>query len=236
MHMRRAERLFELQKVDLALNAARQRVREIDALLTESEALRSVRKSDRELHDRLTQLQARSKDLELQSTTLDNKIKSVDDRLYSGAVKNPKELSDLQMDAASLRRQKSTLDDKLLEVILDVEQTEQDYQAAHVELARVEEDWRNGQSALADEHAGLTAQIAAFETERTSRRENIASSDLIVYDQLSKKKHGQVMGLLKEGVCGACGVQPSVNKLTHLQRDDELIACGNCERILLDQS
>jgi predicted nucleic acid-binding Zn-ribbon protein len=236
MRMRRAERLFELQKTDLALDAARRRVREIDARLTESEALRSARKSDRDLHERLAQLHARSKDLELQSTTLDDKIKSVDDRLYGGAVKNPKELSDLQMDAASLRRQKSALDDKLLEAILDLEQTEQDYQAAHAELARVEEDWQTDQSALTDERARLAGQIAAFETERASQRTNLPPPDLTVYDQLRKTKHGQVVAPVEDNVCGACGVQPSANKLTHLQRDDELIACGNCERILLDQS
>jgi len=236
MTMRRDERLYELQKVDLALDAARRRVREIDAQLTDSEALRAARDADRQLHDKLAHLHARAKDLELQLATLDNKIRSVEDRLYSGAVKNPKELSDLQKDAASLRRQKSSAEDVLLEAILDGEQTEQMVQAAHDELARLEDEWRSKQAALLDERALLNGNAATAETERAALRANAPPPDLAVYDRLRAKKHGTVVALLDDGVCGVCGVQPPANKLAHLRRDDELFPCGNCERILLEMS
>jgi len=230
--MRRAERLFELQKVELALDAARRRVREIDAQLTESDALRSARQLDQHSRGRIEQLRVRSKDLELQSTTLDNKIKSVDERLYSGAVKNPKELSDLQRDAASLRRHKSELDDALLNIMLDIEQADRERQVAHTDLARIEAGWQADQSALAAERARLLEQIAALDMARSAQRANVAPPDLVAYDRLRSQKHGQAVALLDEGMCGACGVQPSANKLAHLRRDDELITCGNCERIL----
>lgn len=234
MDMRRVQRLFELQKVDLALDAARKRAKDIDARLTESDALRAARAADRDLQDRLGGLRTRAKDLELQSTALDGKIKSVDDRLYSGAVKNPKELNDLQLDAASLRRQKSSLDDKLLELILEIEQVEQDYAAAHAALARTQDEWQSEQADLIDERARLTDQIAAADAERRTKRADIAPADLALYDQLRAKKRGQVVAPLDEGMCSTCGVQPSASKLTHLRRDDELLACGNCERILID--
>jgi len=232
--MRRAERLYELQQVDQALDAARRRVREIDAQLVESAALRAARDAERALHEKLAHLHGRVKDLELQSATLDNKIKSAEDRLYSGAVKNPKELSDLQKDAASLRRQKSGAEDVLLEAILDSEQTEQAYQAARAELARLEDEARSQQAALLDERARVSASAASAETERAALRAQITSPDLAVYDQLRAKKHGQAVATLDDGVCGVCGVQPSANKLAHLRRDDELFPCGNCERILLE--
>jgi hypothetical protein len=234
--MRRAERLYELQKVDLALDAAHRRVREIDTQLADSEALRAARDADRALHDKLVHLNARVKDLELQLAALDNKIRSAEDRLYSGAIKNPKELSDLQKDAASLRRQKSSMEDVLLEAILDSEQTEQVAQAAHGELVRLEDEWRSQQAALLDERARLNGNAAAAETERAALRANVLPPDLTAYDRLRAKRHGTVVALLDDGVCGVCGVQPSANKLAHLRRDDELFSCGNCERILLEIS
>ena len=234
MTMRRAERLYELQEIDLALDAASKRVREIDAQSAESAALRAARDADRAFHDKLAHLHARIKDLELQSATLDDKIKSVEDRLYGGAVKNPKELSDLQKDAASLRRQKSGAEDVLLEAILESEQTEQMAQAANAELARLEDEWQSQQAALFDERARLNEKATAAETERAALRANVPPSDLAVYDQLRAKKHGPVVALLDDGVCGVCGVQPSDNKLAHLRRDDELFPCGNCDRILLE--
>ena len=232
--MRRVDRLLELQKIDLALDAARKRMRAIDAQLAESDELRAARQADQEHHDRLTELRARSKDLELQSTALDDKIRAVDDRLYSGAVKNPKELNDLQMDAAALRRQKSSLDDTLLQVILETEEAERASKAAHTERARIEAAWHNNQAELIEERAGLNQYILSSEAERKAKRAGIAPADQVIYDQLRAKKHGQVVALLEDDICSACGVQVSANKLARLQRQDELLPCGNCERILID--
>jgi hypothetical protein len=231
--MRRAELLFALQHTDLALDAARRRVREIDAQLTESEALREARAAHQRAHARLDQLRVRSKDLELQSATLDTKIKSVDDRLYGGSVRNPKELTDLQRDAAAQRRHKAELDDALLNLMLDIEQAEKDNAAAGADLSRVEAAWQGEQSALTAERAGLLETIARLDAERTAQRDRIQPPDLSVYDRLRGPKHGTAVARLQDGVCGACGVQPSANKMAHLQRDDALLTCGNCERILV---
>lgn len=231
--MRRVQRLFELQETDLALDAARKRARQIEALLTESDALRAARQNDERIRQQLERLRVRSKDLELQSTTLDNKIKSVDDRLYGGSVRNPRELSDLQRDAASLRRHKSELDDTLLNVMLEIEHAEQAHQSARAELARIEAAWQNDQAALFGERKSLLEQISALDAKRTAQRAEIELADLATYDQLRAQRHGTAVARLDDGVCGACGVQPPASRLAHLQRDDALLTCGNCERILL---
>ena len=234
--MRRAERLYELQETDLALDAARRRVAEIDALLTESDRLQATRQTADRIRKRLGQLRTHLKDLELQSSTLDNRIESLDERLYSGAVKNPKELGDLQKDIASLRRRKLELDEALLGIMADVEDMESEQQAAEAELTGVEAAWQNDQATLRIERAHLIEQIEAMDADRSAQRAEISPADLAVYDQLRAQRHGQAVAPLNDGVCGACGVQPSANKLSHLRRDDALLTCGNCERILVDQS
>jgi len=231
--MRRAERLLELQTIDLALDTARKRVRAIDALLAESDALRAARQAAERSHSRLAQLHTQSKDLELQSATLDEKIKTVEDRLYGGAVKNPKELADLQKDVAALRRHKTGLDDTLLGVFDEMERAEREHGARQAELAQVEAAWQSDQAALISERAQLSARITASDAERGALRADVASDNLAVYDRLRAQRHGQAVARLEDGVCGACGVQPSANKMAHLQRDDALLACGNCERILV---
>ncbi|HLF28645.1 MAG TPA: hypothetical protein VJG32_20115 [Anaerolineae bacterium] len=231
--MRRAARLLELQKIDLALDAARKRAQAIETLLTESSALRAARLAAERVRDRLTQLRTRSKDLELQSETLDNKIKTVEERLYSGVVKNHKELSDLQRDGAALRRHKGELDDTLLGVMEGVEQAELEYDEVQAELARVEAAWQTDQAALVVERSHLLEQIEGLTSEQSARRAARAPADLALYDRLRAQRHGHAVARLDEGMCGACGVEPSASKLAHLQRDDELLTCGNCERILV---
>lgn len=231
--MRRAEHLLKLQRTDLALDAARKRIREINAQLVESEALRAARQAEQNLHTQLDRLRIRSKDMELQSAALDDKIESVEKRLYSGSVKNPKELGDLQRDATSLRRHKSELDDALLNLMIEIEQTEQAHQNARADLRRVETGWQSDQSTLLSERAGLQEQTASLDARRAEQRAAIRPEDLGVYEQLRARRHGTAVAQLDDGVCSACGVQPSDSKLIHLQRDDALLTCGNCERILV---
>ncbi len=234
--MRRAERLFELQKIDLALDASRKRVRAIEALLPESDALRAARRAAEHIHSRLAQLRARLKDLELQSAALDSRIASLDERLYGGTVKNPKELSDLQRDIASLRRHKLNLDETLLGVMAEVEEVEREQADVDAGLRQVESAWQTDQAALVVERAHLIEQIEALESERSAQRASLSPSDLALYDRVRAQKRGHAVAPLDDGACSACGVQPSATKLAQLRREDELITCGNCERILIDES
>jgi predicted nucleic acid-binding Zn-ribbon protein len=224
--------LFTLQQTDLDLDASRRRVRDIDALLIESDALRSARQSDQEIQQRIAQLRVRMKNLELESATLDAKIQSDDDRLYGGAVKNPKELGDLQKDAASLRRRKSDLDGTQLELMIELEQADQDAVDIRSQLKRIEAEWQREQADLIAERDQLVERIGTLDIQRKARRAEALAPDLATYDQLRTRRHGQVIAPIRDGACGVCGVELSEHKITRVQREDVLIACGNCERLL----
>jgi len=230
--MRRVQRLLALQQIDLDLDASRKRVRAIDALLTESDRLRAARQAGERIRQQLTQLRTRAKDLELESASLDAKIANVESRLYGGAVKNPKELSDLQRDAASLRRHKSELDETQLQLIDELEQADREAAGLRAELAQIEAGWQREQDALHAERAGLVEHISAVEAQRTTERATIASADLSTYDRLRPHKNGQAVAHVEEGMCGVCGVEVGEYAVGKL-RLDLLIACTNCERLLI---
>ena len=231
--MRRVQRLLALQETDLELDASRRRVREIDALLTDSDALRAARQSDQHIQQRLAQLRPRLKDLGLESSALDGKITNAEARLYSGAIKNPKELSDLQKDVTSLRKHKSELDERQLELMLELEQVEQEAARVHTDLIHIETEWQREQATLQARRASLIEHIETVDAQRQAQRAEASAPDLAVYDQLRPRKHGQVVATIEAGTCGACGVEISEYTLAKAQRDDALIPCGNCERLLI---
>jgi predicted nucleic acid-binding Zn-ribbon protein len=116
--MHPAKQLLQLQTLDLERDAQYRRLKQVIASLAEPETLRIAAAEVTAAQAVVTRAHARKQDLELEAQTLDAKIASVDERLYSGRVKNPKELSDLQNEVASLRRRRATLDDTLLEAML----------------------------------------------------------------------------------------------------------------------
>jgi predicted nucleic acid-binding Zn-ribbon protein len=233
--MGRAQLLHALQEVDLARDAARRRVREINSLLTESAELRAARQEAETLRAQLVKLGAQRKDLELESQTLDEKIKSVEDRLYSGEVRNPKELNDLQLDAASLRRRKAGLDEQQLELLMEIEQVEGEGRRAEQSLAHVRAEWEGSQSDMLAEHRQLSSQIELLDAQREERRAAARAEDLELYDQLRPAKKGHVVAFLSEGTCGVCGNTPSINTVRLVQRNQSIVTCSTCGRILMTE-
>jgi len=85
-------------------------------------------------------------DVELEAQTLDAKIAAVDERLYSGLVKSPKELADLQNRSGLAQAPRTALDDTLLEAMLTLEDAEQATHNAQADLAKLQAEWQATQA------------------------------------------------------------------------------------------
>jgi predicted nucleic acid-binding Zn-ribbon protein len=181
----------------------------------------------------VTHQRAHRKDLELADDALETRIKDADKRLYSGAVKNPKELLDLQNDIASLKRQKNTLDDQLFAAMVALEEGETELKTCMDTLTRVEAEWRASQGDLATELTQVEHELADKTAEQAEARAQLGAPDLAQYDQLRRRKGGVAVVEMEGTVCGACGVRVSAHIVQQLSQAEHLARCGNCERILV---
>jgi uncharacterized protein len=181
----------------------------------------------------VTRKRAHRKDLDLADASLETRIKQADERLYSGTVRNPKELLDLQNDIASLKRQKNTLDDQLFAAMVALEEAETELKTCTDTLTRIETEWRASQGDLETELAQLEHDLAEKAVEQTDARAQLSAPDLAQYDQLRRRKGGVVVVEMEGSVCGACGVRVSAHIAQQVSQVDHLARCGNCERILV---
>jgi DNA repair ATPase RecN len=94
--------LYRLQCLDSDVDAKRRRLAEVEAMLGESETLQQARRA-RESAQALAQEWAqRQRNLELENQGILDEISHSEQRLYSGTIKNPKELADLQAKVGEL--------------------------------------------------------------------------------------------------------------------------------------
>src|SRR5450756_2313758 len=91
-----ARQLFQLQEVDIELEAAEKVVSGIMHRLEGSEALAAARGRLAVERDKLAELKKQLRSIELDAGEINAKLKKVDEELYSGRVSNSKELSNLQ--------------------------------------------------------------------------------------------------------------------------------------------
>ena len=231
--MGKTDTLLELQDTDTVIDRLTKRLAELKASLRETEQLIAARQARRDAEQLAVQRRAARKDLELADASVDDKIQQAEKRLYSGAVKNPKELLDLQNDIGALKRQKAKLDEQRFEAMLELEDAETALQQRTADFAQIEAAWQHNQADLITEQAQLESNLIGQQRDQTAARAALPAPDLALYDQLRRRKAGVAVVELNGQLCGGCGVRVTGSVIQQLSQIDQYARCGNCERILV---
>ena len=231
--MPKIETLLELQDTDSAVDRLTKRLTEIKAGLHETDQLSAARQAVHRAAQLVAVRRTARQDLDLADATVDDKIQRAEKRLYSGLVKNPKELLDLQNDISSLNRQKAKLDEQLFNAMLQLEEAETAAQQHTADLAQTEAAWQHSQADLIAEQAQLEANLSGRRRDQAAARAQLPAVDLALYDQLRRRKAGVAVVELKGQLCGGCGVRVTASVTQQVGQGDQYGRCGNCERILV---
>ncbi|MGQ9888070.1 MAG: zinc ribbon domain-containing protein [Aggregatilineales bacterium] len=231
--MSQAEGLYRLQEIDLDTARARRRLQEISAALADNQAVQAAQEQVNRARQTLTPLQVRSRDLDLEIKSNAEKAKSADKRLYSGVVKNPKEMQDLQQEIASLAKWRSELETQLLETIYAIEEAEAALSAAEAALEQTALEWERARRRLLDEQAELNSRLEHNRQRRERVLAKLTPESLQVYNTLRQKKHNQPAALMENGTCSICGVAQNLAVQHQARQGLELAYCTNCGRVLV---
>lgn len=228
----RAEILYRLQTIDLTIDKTNRRLQEIEVKLGPSEKLQERQRLLQKEERALAELQRRLRSLDLDLKGLENKIASTKEQLYSGRIRNPKELAGIEQELRYLKRRKTGLEDEILETMIDIEEKEASVDAKREELKAIEIEWKQGQDRLRKEQADLQAELADLRGKRGNLRGSIADEDLATYEDLRQEKGGRGVALLKGEICQGCGVALPTSLTQQAHHSSDLTFCAICGRIL----
>jgi len=231
--MNQAQALYQLQTVDLAIAEKQTRLDEIDRLLGDDSVLRTAAQAVEDAQAALKPWTARSSDLDLEIKSLNAKMKAVDERLYSGRVKNPKELQDMQDEVAALKRRRATLEDDLLEAMIEVENHQALCAEASTRLADLQAEQETEQGDLRHEQQTLTGALADLKQQRQAALKPISAASLQIYQELRPVKQGQVVAPMIDTMCKTCGSTQTLTIAKQVRVGKELVYCTGCGRILV---
>jgi predicted nucleic acid-binding Zn-ribbon protein len=231
--MSRAHSLYRLQEIDLALDENHVRLEEIQRILTDSEELQQAIENLTQAETTLKEIQAVLKSAEHAVESQRSKIEETEATLYSGLIKNPKELQDLQMEVESLQRYLSTLEDRLLDVMVEFEQAEMDRDTAQHILTNIETAREAEHQDLHKEQQHLTEENERLQINREAALLGVSEEDLKLYQQIREKQGGIAVAILeKDGTCSVCGLSPSASHQQRIRSGTHLEQCNQCRRIL----
>ena len=224
--------LFRLQAQDTLRMKMNARLKEIDRIIAADKEVSRANAS-------LVEAQKINKSAEsvlkgLLEQVKEKKLKRelTQSNLFSGKIRNPKELQDLQAETQALDRTIAKLEDEQLQAMMSLEETTKAMRDAEKELQQVLDRKASQNSLLIGEKHKIETEIPQVDAQRISLREQLDEATFTVYRNLLKSKTGRAVAEVLDDTCGACGVTVPPADIQAAKSPNVIAYCKNCGRIL----
>lgn len=228
-------KLHEVQKIDTQIYQREQTLKTLDS----GEGLKQQAIELMKRHDlasaELRRLQGAQKNDELALKSVEEKRAAVHNKLYSGKVNNPKELSDLEKDEQMIDTQIGHHEESLLELMEQVEGAQAKESTLSAELEAGKRRWKETVARTQAETARLQREIAELRPVREQLAAQVEKPLLRRYDDIRTRKEGIGLAVTGNDTCPACHVKLTPQTRERLQEGEDLTFCDNCGRMLLWQ-
>lgn len=230
--------LLRLQELDTATDQLRHRranLPELAELARIEEALAEVDAAIRRTEPERDEAARQQRHHEDELATTERRIADEERRLYSGAVTVPRELQAMQAEIESLRRLRSSIEDKVLEAMDVREPLDADLERLAGDQRHLDGDAARLRVAIAEAQAGIDGELAVALEARKMAAAGVDGALLTLYDDLRSKLDGVGAARLVNGRCSGCHLSLPAVELDRIRRepDDTLVRCDQCARILV---
>ena len=227
--------LYALQKIDSGIEALKRKFAALDKGAAEKAAFDAANVAFKELDHALHATSGMLKDTELEQKAVEEKRAAEEKKLYSGTVRNPKELTAMQEEVEMLARQRARLDEKIILLLEEVETAKQHQVAAKkaVSVARAALKAKHEVAQTAyDEMSAMGQKLTAY---RNVAVKKIPEPLLKRYDQLRHANHGIGIAAVVDGnTCDGCRMGLPSQIVTRVRLGKDIETCLNCGRMLCE--
>jgi predicted nucleic acid-binding Zn-ribbon protein len=225
------EALAALQRIDQSL---RENTQELQAgqsrVAAITDAVQAHATAVAEIAAELAQLMARQSELEGRLAQVESRMK--DRRMRITRIRNDKELGLAKREVDLLKEEGGGVEAELMTVLEQAEVATKRLEAARTELASLT-GARDAEAATLRDTAGrLSAEI---ERDRSRRDElvGVVDGDLCRrYEMIFSRRGGVAVVPVRGGTCQGCHMHVPPQLYNQLQRNEQLILCPNCQRML----
>jgi predicted nucleic acid-binding Zn-ribbon protein len=225
-----AKKLYELQEIDQEIESHEQTLAQLNGQMGDDREVAEVRTRLEQEQGKLEELNGQQHSLEWELDDIQSKITKAEEELYSGKIKNPKELTSLQHEVEILKEKRGQLEDKDLEIMEQIESLTDTAKVVSSELAAVASDWKKRQQEMAAEIQQLEVKLKGLNAQREAALSKIESEAAELYAGL-KERRGKAVAKIDQGLCRGCRIQLPVADLQKA-RSGDLVQCSSCSRIL----
>ncbi len=228
--------LWDLQEIDLAIRAVKQKIEEAPGLSGVEEAKEELKQLEEECLARAEKLKEDRrtlKNLEMRTQKIVDDRKNYYEKMYDGTVTSVKELEQMQRKMELLAEEKQGTEDEILTLMESIEEQEALLDNCERERERVRQDLQEKEAVFEEDLYRLKGELAILEENRERALEKIEKKYIARYNLLAEKYQGQALAEVADELCGGCRVFISSALRGHLYNPDAMVYCENCGRLLI---
>jgi len=226
--------LYRLQKLDSHVDKIKKRLVQIDRLLNDNIRVKKTKNALVKAEKNAKTTRIKLKQIEDKVEAKKIKRKLVQNSLFSGKIKNPKDLQDLQKESEAIMRYISQLEDEQLEAMIEHEEADENEKQAINRLNKAKAMTAEENASLLGEQLGLREDFERLLKEREAVIGAVTSGDLNLYDQLRSRKRGIAVAEVTDGGCSICGQALTPSDQQRIRSANQLVFCPSCGRILFE--
>lgn len=224
-------RLLDLQEMDQEIGELQSQLNQYPTIWEE------VKSGLREKSKKLETLRAEETARHEERKKIEQDLRLCSERLkqyqsQSMLVKTSKEMQANQAQIDSLKKTIQRLEERGVELLDSEPEFRERLEAAGKQLAADKAEAREERERIRGQVAEKKSRIEATQKERDSLAEKIDDASLQDYERVRARWPENPVVPVRNGSCSGCNFAMLPNKLISVHKNDEIVHCDNCGRIL----
>ncbi|MBV8193945.1 MAG: hypothetical protein JOY80_00300 [Candidatus Dormibacteraeota bacterium] len=230
--MSAADGLRRLQDIDTRTAGLSIEIADLDSAIVRDAALERAREAATTAEQQRRGDEAAATAAEAELNALQQRVTSLDRRLYGGSVHNPQELLEMQRELETLRDRARDSEERAVELLDIAEQAAAREKELLSALHREEERRANELDPLSRRLAERTAQMEEAAAARDVVVHELDQKSVALYARVAQRHSPAVVGMAGDS-CGGCHLPLSNEERRLVRTGSQIVQCSNCDRILV---
>jgi predicted nucleic acid-binding Zn-ribbon protein len=226
------QQLIDLQNLETAIEEAKRRVAAHPQRIADADARLAHAKDALETaRQRLKASQEARREQEKEAATFQSRLSKFKDQI--SAVKTNREYQAMQLEIETAQKELGNVEERVLERMMEADSLSADVKKAEQALAARQKEVEAEKKALAEELVTVEAALKDATEKRQALVKALRPQLVALFEQVSRARKGvAIVVATRDGLCSACHVRLRPQAFQEVRRNDQIIQCPSCNRIL----
>ena len=226
------EHLIELQNLETAIEESRRRITAHPQRVADADArLAHAQEAVETAKQRLKASQESRREQEKEAAVYQGRLSKFKDQL--SAVRTNKEYQAMQHEIETAQKDLGVVEERVIERMVEADALAAEVKKAEQTLAAQQKEVDAEKKMLVEELTTVEAALKEATARRASRIGSLPPQLVALFEQVSRARKGlAITTATRDGLCSACHVRLRPQVFQEIRRNDQIIQCASCNRIL----